>query len=60
MVTQTGNTHIAVIWAKDIHNGLLWHTSGSGKANEVFYAPFWSWASLEALLGFLKHDYGIY
>ncbi|KAJ8063884.1 hypothetical protein OCU04_007735 [Sclerotinia nivalis] len=34
------------IWAEDIHDGLLWSTSGAVSIPEAYVAPSWSWASL--------------
>jgi hypothetical protein len=38
----------AGLWLQDMHKGLLWTTSGTGRKTKATYiAPSWSWASMD-------------
>ncbi|KAF7876630.1 hypothetical protein EAF04_001715 [Stromatinia cepivora] len=64
-LTQEIETHFGLtswmgIWAEDIHDGLLWSTSGARSIPEAYVAPSWSWASLGLENQNLGRDVGYY
>ncbi|KAI1389512.1 HET-domain-containing protein [Hypoxylon trugodes] len=50
----TGDTYLAGLWKEDLANQLCWRTSKRSYP-ESFYAPSWSWASVDGKFGIGTH-----